>query len=219
MTRRGRYYGRFSKIERKDFVSTDPTKSLERGVRILKQAGVPFALIGRLAVWYYVPPEAQQLTKGADFAVPHGYLEAVAAVARESHYKVRTLTIGGCGVSAPGIVIDFIDRHPDLDALFTDAVQAAARSRRLRFTVGRVSVPVVPLPYLVVMKLVTHEAKDERDAQELLRLLPARDYDKVRKMVRQYLGYGSVMYLDSLARSIGHPGPGMKRRYLQAPHN
>jgi hypothetical protein len=204
--------GRYRKIERRHFVTTDPIASLRAGVRLATKAGVPFALIGRLAVWFYVPPEGQQLTKDADLAVPHGRLEPLVALAREKGYKVHALGIGGYGLSAPGVVVDYIDRHPELADLYADAV-AAARARRLRAKVGNMAIPVVPIPYLIAMKLVSHEPKDERDVQELLPFVSANDYADVRKLVRRYLGYGSTTYLDFIARSIGHPGPGMKSRY------
>ena len=204
--------GRYRRIERRSFLTTDPMASLEAGVRLATEARVPFALIGRLAVWFYVPPEGQQLTKDADLAVPYGYVDRVVAVARAKGYKVHALRIGGYGVSAPGMVVDFVDRHPELAQLFSDAV-AAAKSRRLRVKVGKASVPVVPIHFLIAMKLVTHELKDERDVQELLRLVAPARYKALRKLVRGYLGYAGATYLDFVARSIGHPGPGMKTRY------
>ena len=209
MTARGRYRS----VKRSQFVTKDPIASLETGARLASQAGVPFALVGRLAVWFYVPPEGQQLTKDADLAVPYGHLPAVIGLANAQNHRGRALSIGGYGISAPGRAVDFIDRYPDLSELYADAVAAARRTRSLRLKVGRIAVPVVPVPYLITMKLVPHEPKDERDVQELLRLVKAADYPELRKLVRRYLGVASVMYLDSLARSIGHRGPGMKRRY------
>ena len=109
--------GRYRRIERRSFLTTDPMASLEAGVGLAAEARAPFALIGRLAVWFYVPPEGQQLTKDADLAIPHGYADQVAAVARGKGYKVHALRIGGYGVSGQGIVVDFVDRHPELAQL------------------------------------------------------------------------------------------------------
>jgi hypothetical protein len=56
-------------------------------------------------------------------------------------------------------------------------------------------------------------SEDERDIEELLMVIPARKYAALRAFVRRRLGYPSAARLDALARRIGHPGPGMKRRY------
>jgi len=204
--------GRYLKVERRDFVTTDPLAALEAGATLALKAKVPFALAGRLAVWYYVEPAGQQLTKDADFAVPYGRAEAVGREAAKSGYKIHRLGIGGVGISSSTVVADFVDRHPKFPQLFADAVKSARRSRH-RIRVGRMSIPVVPLPFLIAMKLVPHEAKDERDVEELLQLVSAPEYKRVRRLAVRYLGALAESYLDVIARRIGHPGPGMKKRY------
>jgi len=189
----------------------DPLESAALGVAIAEEAHVPYALIGALAVWSYVPLKAQRLTKDADLAVPYGYRPAIAQAAEGRGLKVHALSIGGCGLTARGIAVDLIDRHPELSALFANAVRAA-NAGRARVKIGSHSVPVVPLPYLVAMKLVMHEPKDERDVEELLRAYPLKRYAQIRKLVRAELGYPSATYLDSIARRIGHPGPGLLGR-------
>lgn len=204
--------GRYKKVERRHFVSTDPLAAMEIGAEFATKAKAPFALTGRLAVWYYVEPAGQQLTKDADFAVPHGCVEAVGREAAKGGYKAHRLGIGGIGISSRTAVADFIDGYPKFPQLFADAVESARRSRH-RIRAGRMSIPVVTLPFLVVMKLIPHEAKDERDIEELLRLVGVAEYKRIRRMAVRYLGALAESYLDSIARRIGHPGPGMKRRY------
>lgn len=186
--------------------------ALEVGAELALKTGVPFALAGRLAVWYYVEPAGQQLTKDADFAVPHGRAEEIGREAAKRGYKVHRLGIGGVGIATRIAVADFVDRYPKFPQLFADAVAGARRSRN-RVRIGRMSIPVVPLPFLIVMKLVPHETKDERDVEEMLRLVSATEYKRIRRMAVQYLGGLAESYLDSIARRIGHPGPGMKKRY------
>jgi hypothetical protein len=176
----------------------------------LRSARLPHALIGALAVWQYVPPEAQRMTKDVDFAVPRGYSEQAAQIAAKRGYRVQELDIGGYSVRGSGVVVDFIDRHPELGELYLDAVTAAQKNR---VRLGRTVVPLVPIEHLIAMKLATGEDKDERDVQELLAGVPPRRYPSLRSSVGHYLGFLGKQRLDTVARRIGHPGPGMKKRY------
>jgi len=190
----------------------DPAESLRLGLELLKEADVPFALAGRLAVWTYVPPAAHQFTKDVDFAVPYGHTDRVAAAARDHGYEVSELSIGGYGVRARKLLVDFIDRHPHLSRLFADAVKAA-KVQQFQTGEDSIDLPIVPLHHLVAMKLVSAELLDDRDVEELLMKVPEEEYRDLHQLVTEYLGYASAQRLDSLARRIGHPGPGMKRRY------
>ncbi|MGD0093592.1 MAG: hypothetical protein ABSE73_27095 [Planctomycetota bacterium] len=199
------------RMQTSGLLRADPIQSAAVGAAVAEEAHVPYALIGALAVWSYVPLKAQRLTKDADLAVPYGHRPALMQAAKARGLKAHLLSIGGCGLARRGIAVDLIDRHPELAELFSNAVRAARASRR-RVKIGSHSVPVVPLPYLAAMKLVTHESKDERDVEELLKVYPIRKYGQIRKLVRAELGYPSAMYLDTIARRIGHPGPGLLGR-------
>ncbi len=189
--------------------SFDPNKSVKIGLELLREAGVPFALIGRIAVWAYVPPEGQQFTKDVDFAVPHGSVEAVAGVADRKGYEVSDVDIGGCRVKTEGVSIDFIDRHPYLTNLYRDAVEASAE-RGSSFAVEGEEVPVVPPEHLVAMKLASGRARDERDIEEIVSLADEDEYGDIKRTVVEYLGYAMGNQLDRIARRIGHPGPGLE---------
>lgn len=191
----------------------DPNPSMAAALELLEAAGVPFALAGRLAVWQYVPPEGQQFTKDVDFAVPHGHVDALVREARGRGFRVTELSIGGAGIKAPGVMVDFIDRHPELSALFAEAVRAARERPRRRWLafLGR-RVPVVPMNYLIAMKLVTFDPKDDRDVVEMLMRLGDRGYTPLRRLVRKHLGLVGAERLDAFARRVGHPGPGRLRR-------
>jgi hypothetical protein len=191
----------------------DAEKSLLAGLAILREARAAYALAGRLAVWCYVPAEGQGLTKDVDFAVPYGRTRDLAVIASDKGYKVKSLDIGGCGVRASGIAIDFIDRHPHLSELFADAVRAARRQRK-RLRIGPFAAPVVPRDHLICMKLAIFDAKDDRDVTELLKVTPPRSYSRLRSLVAKYHGFVGVQRLDQIARSAGHFGPAAaKKRY------
>lgn len=183
----------------------DPNPSARVGIGILRAAGVPFALAGRVAVWTYVPPEGQAFTKDVDFAVPYGYAEAIEKAARAAGCETSRLSIGGVGVKKGDISVDFIDRHPHAAELFTDAV-AAAQAGGKRVGNGEAEAPVVPKHHLLAMKLIPHEEKDEHDVMELLKTISAEEYREVRRLVEEYLGPLDAEHLDALATRIGHAG-------------
>ncbi len=183
----------------------DPNPSARVGVGILRAAGVPFALAGRVAVWTYVPPEGQALTKDVDFAVPYGYAEAIERAAREAGCETSRLSIGGVGIKKGDISVDFIDRHPHAAELFADAV-AAAQAGGKRVGNGDAEAPVVPKHHLLAMKLIPHDEKSARDVQELLKTMTADEYREARRLVDKYLGYMGTEYLDALGMRIAHAG-------------
>jgi hypothetical protein len=97
--------------------------------------------------------------------------------------------------------VDLIDRRFEYRALFEEAI-AAAVSEGLRATVGAHRVPVVPLSYLVALKLAADRPQDEAD---LLALLPREDLDyrKARDVVYRHLGHFAARRLDRVARAAG----------------
>lgn len=181
----------------------DPQDSMRAGVDILKSAGVPYALAGKLAVWTYVPERSQQYTKDVDFAVPYGYSEQAAASAEEMGYTVTKLSLG-YSVRKGKLLIDFVDHHPHLEKLYLAAVKAAQKEAE------ESEVPVVPLDFLIAMKLAAGRQKDDFDVMALVKEIDEKEYQEVRQLVAEQLGYGMATRLDMIARSIGHPGPGME---------
>src|SRR5437867_8001834 len=55
----------------------DPKPAARIAASILKRAKAPHALIGRLAMWAYLPPEHQEFTKDLGVAVPAEFIAAV----------------------------------------------------------------------------------------------------------------------------------------------
>ncbi len=178
----------------------DPEPSFIAATTILDSTGVPYALAGRLAVWFYVSPRQQEFTKDIDFAVPYGYSEQAAQVAEEMGYKVTKLSLG-YAIQGKNINIDFIDHHPHLETLFLDAVKAA------EIETPKDEVPVVPIDYLITMKIGGGRRKDHDDIKRLLAHINEDQYSDLRLLVQKYLKYVGVLTLDRLAREMGHPGP------------
>jgi hypothetical protein len=183
----------------------DPAPSAKAGVEILELAGVGYALIGRVAVWLYLPPDQHAYTKDVDFAVFHGDLGRIARASVEKGYHPKPLSIGGFAVRGGPVTVDFVDRHPELSNLFAGAIRAARRSGP-RFAVGKLKVPVVPKNYLIAMKIATMEDKDEKDAASLIMTVPPDSYRPLRAFVRRQLGPLLAMRLDAIARRAGHLG-------------
>lgn len=183
----------------------DPRRSAEVASELLARTAAPHALIGRLAVWAYVPVAEQQMTKDIDFAVPAARIADLEAAARSTGLEVRPLRIGGIAArSAEGVRIDFIHRAADgVAPLFEDAI-AGAPASGVDVTIGSVRIAVVGIEHLLAMKLVSGEPKDDQDARTLLRR-PDLDYPRARALVARFLGPVVAGRLDAVARDVGRP--------------
>jgi hypothetical protein len=193
-----------ARIDR-ELPSFDPKDSIRFAHELLTEAGVEFALIGKLAMWVYLPSRAHTITKDADFAVPRSATRRIAARLAARGIRPRPLSIGGLGVRHGDVRVDFIDRREGgLAPLYEEAVRKA-RGRRAVGRAGGVRVAVVPVEYLVAMKVVAAEEKDQNDAVELLKTLPRIDLALARDILRRHGGSVAVNLLDALARRAGRP--------------
>jgi hypothetical protein len=163
-----------------------PKPAARLAASILKNARANFAIIGRVAMWTYLPPEQQEFTKDLDLAVSTEHIAAVVAEVRRRKLKYHQRSIGGIGVRDGERKIDFIDRRLYHAALFREAIEAALRDGRV-VSVGRVKMPLVSAEYLVAMKMVSGESKDDRDAKRLLEHVKL-NYAATRRIVRKHLG-------------------------------
>ena len=188
----------------------DPGPSVAAASDVLEKQGTHFALIGGLALEAWGIPRA---TRDADFAVPLGAAEQAAAALRTPTTEVRPLRIGGVGLRdrQRGLRIDLVDRRFHFAALFQDAIgEARASGRQAR--VGGHAVSLVSLEYLLAMKLVSGEPKDEIDARRVLQREELR-YDDARNIVERHLGAASANRLDAMAREAGRPEVPRSRLY------
>lgn len=183
----------------------DPAPSARFGRDVLVEVGEPFALIGKVAMWTVLPPEVHDLTKDVDFAVPSRALEPLRAALAGRGIAPKPLSIGGLAVRHDDIRVDFIDRSEGgLAGLFEEAI-ADAQLHGGRAALGDESVAVVTAEYLVAMKLVTGEDRDEADAVRLLRGIPGLDLRRARDIVLRHGGPAGANRLDALARRAGRP--------------
>jgi len=107
----------------------DPDVSLRGRLDLLHEAKVPFALAGRLAVWCYVPPE-RRAYEGRGFCSALWARQGRGPRGIARGYRVREFEHRGYGAKRPGVVIDFIHRHPAAFAVVLEAVKAARKQRK-----------------------------------------------------------------------------------------
>lgn len=187
-------------MELRQIPSFDPNPSLKAALCFLREADVVnFALIGRVATWVYLPSDRQQFTKDVDLAVLTTDISKIENVLTQRGLKVYRLPIGGVAVREPELVLDFIDRHQDgFDRLFKEAIDEARRD----VTIFGEIIPVVNLNYLIAMKLVSGEPKDDLDVKSLL-LVKDLNYAELRELVKHQLGKATANRLDVFAREVG----------------
>ena len=101
--------------------SFDPKPAARLAASILKECRATCALIGRLAMWAYLPPEQQEFTKDLDLAVPAEFIAVIEAQVRRRKLPYRNLSIGGLGIRDGERKVDFIDRRLYHAALFREA--------------------------------------------------------------------------------------------------
>jgi hypothetical protein len=199
------------------FPTFDPNPSGKFAFDVLKAVHVNGILIGRLAVWHWIPdPSEHAYTKDLDIAVAREALPRLRTWLNDHAHKTHELPIGGVNVAAENgaINVDFIDRAGelgDLAPLFEDAIRAAQESGRT-VEIGGEILPVVTAEHLVAMKIATFERKDEEDAERLLENAPV-DVDKLRNLVSKFLGPIGPARLENVLRTVGHPAARPRRKY------
>jgi hypothetical protein len=194
----------------------DPKPSLHFGAKILGDLKTEHALIGKVAMWYWLEnPADHEYTKDVDFAVPRASLPALVEKLGAAGVQVRQLAIGGVNAmsEATGIRADFIDRSSeewgDLQPLYKDAMASATQSE------DRISgVPVASPEHLVTMKIGAATDKDERDAMRLIAKVEDLDVDRTRELVRKFLGPSGIGRFEECLRRAGHPKA--KRAYTES---
>ena len=180
--------------------SFDPNPSLKAALEFLQDSGVKkYALIGRVATWVFLPADRHQFTKDVDLAILTRDRTKIEDALKKKGLESRPLPIGGIAVREPDLMVDFIDRRLDgLNQLFSESIENA----RLDVEIFGEIVPVVSLPYLITMKLVSGESKDDLDAKSLL-MVEGLQFDDLRLLVKRHLGTGTANRLDVFAREVG----------------
>ncbi|MDM8523744.1 nucleotidyl transferase AbiEii/AbiGii toxin family protein [Desulfococcaceae bacterium HSG8] len=188
-------------IKNKQFKTFDPNPSLKYALQLLNEANISkFSLIGKLAMWVHLEDESQhQYTKDVDFAILLNDISKLEEVVSKKCKSFRYLQIGGIGIREEGISIDFIDRRlHGVQYLFSDAIANSS----VKVTVDQYNIPVVSPEYLIAMKIVSGEPKDDNDLKMLL-TLKNFSYEKTRAIVKKHLGPITAERLDVFARDAG----------------
>lgn len=148
----------------------DVQRALERLARILDEKGIPYAIIGALALneWGY-----RRVTVGVDVLLASEGLRSLKQEALGRGYREKFPGSRGLRDTEAGVDIDFVlageypgDGKPK-PVVFPDPARAAVRGRR---------VALLPLETLIELKLASgmsapHRLKDLADVLELIRAL------------------------------------------------
>lgn len=203
----------------------DPGPSGQFAAQVLATAGVRGALIGRLAVWAWLPDSGDhKYTKDVDIAVAPADLPTICACLQRMGIVAHNLPIGGVAVRLPApdgsqawaqqVRVDFIARNDeelgDLGSAVAQAV-AQAVARDVRAAIGTAQLWVVNAEWLVPLKLVAGREKDDEDVRDLIRS-SGLDVDEVRRNLRTHpLLLGQVGRFEQLLIRLGHAKA--RRRY------
>ncbi len=192
----------------------DPKESAVFATKILSDLQIKCVLIGRLAVWYWLPdPAGHAYTKDLDTAIKKADRQKVIKHLADLKYNIRELTIGGINVysETDNISVDFIDRYSvdegDLSRLFEEAIDSATEKENI----GEAELYVVSVEHLIAMKISTFERKDEDDVKNLLEY-DFVDIKKLREIVDRNIAPIRVK-LEQILREVGHPMAHRKKKY------
>lgn len=198
----------------------DPEPSGLLAYNVLKETKIKAVLIGRLAVWAWIENSSKHaFTKDMDLAICSNDQPAVISYLTERGYKIRNLDIGGVHVTDESInaKVDFIHRKSeewgDLSRLFEEAIEKAFE-RSQTVTIGEISLTLVPVEYLIAMKIATAERKDETDALYLLEMVDSVNVGALREIVVDHLGPLWKPKLENILREAGHPAARPKGKYV-----
>ena len=132
-------------------------ETLERVDRVLRNADIPFAVVGGFAV---IEHGYERFTKDVDLLVyAADRFRAMQALRAAGFAGTRTPIGARLRDERTGVAVDL------LGTAFAGDEHALARAGR-----GRRYLPVVPVEHLILMKLETGRIKDDADIVELLKV-------------------------------------------------
>jgi hypothetical protein len=137
--------------------------------------GIPWAVVGAVATRAYMP---ERTTQDLDILVKSSDQEAVRVRLRSAGFcPVQTLAIGGMTWRSPeGALVDVIESRA---AWVLEALQLLRQDRQ--------GLPVLDLPYLVLMKVEAGRAQDLADAARMLGSASEACCQTTREIVRRWL--------------------------------
>lgn len=138
-------------------------------------AGLPWAVIGSVATRLYMP---ERTTRDLDIVVLPSDAEEVARRLTAAGFSQQgPLAIGGSSWQAPdGTAVDVIEGR---EGWWATALAEAADNRDAQ------GAPVVPLPYLVLNKLLASRLQDLADVSRMLGGAAEADLARVRAAIRE----------------------------------
>ena len=138
--------------------------------------GIPWAIVGAVATRRYMPERA---TRDLDIVILPSDRELVERRLTEAGYtRQGPLTIGGSAWRAPrGTPVDVIE---GLEAWWPSALREAAANADAE------GAPILPAPYLIMMKLLASRVQDLADVTRILGGLEEDALDRVRALMRQH---------------------------------
>lgn len=174
----------------------DVQRALDEAIAKLRPLGGDYVLIGGVALGVY---GIERYTKDVDLAATQKSTASAEAALLDC--DPRPLRIGGISIAtSTGVRVDLIDRRFEYRDLFEEAIKEA-KARGAVVRTDHHEVPVVPLAYLVAMKLIADRPQDEVDLQSML-ALETLNYRETRTVVERFLGRYAVQRLDKLARLV-----------------
>ena len=137
--------------------------------------GIPWAVVGAVATRAYMP---ERTTQDLDILVNVSDQEEVRVrLQRAGFLPVQVLAIGGMTWRSPtGALVDVIESRA---AWVPDALQSLRQDRQ--------GLPVLDLPYLVLMKVEAGRAQDLADTVRMLGAAPEARRQETREVFRRYM--------------------------------
>jgi hypothetical protein len=174
---------------------------LERIAQNLKDAGIPYMIIGGQAVLLYGEPRLTKdidVTLGADLTRLQDVLSAVSKMRITPLVDPATFTretmVLPCSDPETGIRVDLIFSFSPFERL------AISRARSIR--IGAADVCFASLEDLLVQKIIAGRARDLEDAGTILLKNRNADLAYIRHWLAEFSALMDEDYLDRLARVL-----------------
>ena len=138
-------------------------------------AGIPWAVVGAVATRAYMP---ERTTQDLDILVAASNREEVRVRLQQAGFlPVQELAIGGMTWRSPtGALVDVIESEATWVA---DALRSLGQDHQ--------GLPVLDLPYLVLMKVQAGRAQDLADSARMLGAAPEARRQETREIFRRWL--------------------------------
>jgi hypothetical protein len=139
-------------------------------------APIDWAVVGAAATRLYMP---ERVTQDFDIAIAVSAADAVRRkLAATGYIRIGELTIGGSRWQSPaGLQIDVIEGH---EPWWPQALAEAQTNR------DEQGLPILPFPYLILMKFNASRTIDLGDITRMLGLANEADHARVRDLFRQF---------------------------------